>query len=182
MPPSAVLCCLTQPCLSRQDDSTGPVSCCRCRCRVDTSHPAVVMQGQRSAQRKVKAASAIGPQRRKDRILRALALKPPVGSPYADQMCLAGAELLVVQVKPATPPPQPAPPPVSIPALPPMIPQSWSLAQLSKMSQSMAPEALTQQFAGIAGLRFQPGVFPQLLQQPIAPQPHAPGGHSLMHQ
>ena len=107
---------------------------------------------------------------------------PPLGSPFASELCLAGAELLVVQAKPLTPPPQPPPPPVSIPAVPPMIPQSWSLAHLSKMSQGMTPDAMSQQFAGIAGLRFQPGMFPQhLLHQPVAPQQQQlPPGHSLM--
>ena len=143
---------------------------------------AVSLQGKGPAQRKPKGPAASAPQRRKDRILRALALKAPTGSPFAEQPCLAGAELLTVQTKPPTPPPQPPPPPVSIPALPPMIPQSWSLAHLSKMSQGMAPDPMTQQFASIAGLRFQPGVFPQLLQQPLPPQPHAPAGHGLLPQ
>ena len=55
------------------------------------------MQVSRASSRQGKA-SAAAPKRRKERILRQLALKPPPGSPWAKQPCLDGAELLVIQV------------------------------------------------------------------------------------
>ena len=57
------------------------------------------LQASRSSSRQAKGgSSSSAPKRRKERILRQLALKPPPGSPFADQLCLAGAEQLIIQV------------------------------------------------------------------------------------